>query len=246
VLTRYIGLSLVLAAAAAILLYLQVPWRRKIANLSIFTLVSLAPIALWTLRNKTLTGAFNNRALEWHPPTTKNMVSAIHTVLAWFLPENLVYRNEKNFLIAGILGVFLVALFYLQYRNKNGSNFPLWRVDKNSRMVFGLHANYIFTYSIILIISKTLFDDNIGFTDRLLSPLLVSLLILLLSLLSSLWSVQFRPLRLAAGLLSTYLVVFFVIGAFSSVLNDHNRTCRYLWHEFEAIHPIQDFPGDVQ
>jgi hypothetical protein len=97
-LTRYVGLSLILAGIIVIFLS-QLDFKRKLADALLFASIAVLPIALWTLRGYLLTSTFHGRVITFHPLTEKNYISAINVIFEWFLPAALVDRTLQYLLL---------------------------------------------------------------------------------------------------------------------------------------------------
>jgi len=106
-----------------------------------------------------------------------------------------------------------------------------------------LHVIYIFTYGVMIIISKTWVDADIGLSDRILSPMLVSLLILLVALLSFLWN-NSEKTRIFVTLIALGIIVYYLIGTVTSVQRFHQGgigIARRGWNRSEAVQALRSY-----
>jgi 4-amino-4-deoxy-L-arabinose transferase-like glycosyltransferase len=240
-LTRYVGVSLVLAMGIVLLLNRNA-WKQKIQNLFLFGAIAVLPMALWSLRGYLLTRTLNDRTFAFHPLTVKNYVSAIDVIYGWFFPRSLVEGAEKIFLALTAAALILLLLLISRSR-KAASNG--WIEDFSSaKKISLLHAIYIVLYALVIIASKTWLDADIGLSDRILSPMLVSLLILLIAGLSFLWNnyAKARPFVILAGL---GLLVYYAAGTFVSVQGFHDTglgIARRGWSRSEVIQSLRSYP----
>ena len=72
----------------------------------------------------------------------------------------------------------LLFLLLWKFRKASSGNFKIFNPERKIAL---LHGIYIVLYGLIVILSKTWIDPDIGLSDRILSPMLVSMLILLAS-----------------------------------------------------------------
>ncbi len=87
-LTRYVGLALVPAAILTILWFNRQQRVKKWQDSAVIGALSLAPVALWFLRNGLVSGNLANRQLIYHP-ISKDLVFALFDELSywWFAPS---------------------------------------------------------------------------------------------------------------------------------------------------------------
>lgn len=96
----------------------------------------------------------------------------------------------------------------------------------------------------MVFLSKTWIDADIGLSDRILSPMLVSMLILLAAGLSFLWNNygKARPFVAVAGL---GLLVYYAAGTFVSVQAFHDKElgiARRGWNRSDVIASLRSYP----
>jgi 4-amino-4-deoxy-L-arabinose transferase-like glycosyltransferase len=240
-LTRFVGISLVLAMGIVLLLNRNAV-KQKIRNLLLFGAVVVLPMLLWSLRGYLLTRTLNDRTISFHPLTVKNYVSAIDVVYGWFFPQALVQGAEKIFL--ALTAIALILFLLLIWRSYKASA-PRWFEDFSSEKKISLvHGIYIFLYALVIVVSKTWLDADIGLSDRILSPMLVSILILLVAGLSFLWNSygKMRPFVVLAGL---GLIVYYAAGTFVSVQGFHDTglgIARRGWNRSDVIQSLRSYP----
>jgi 4-amino-4-deoxy-L-arabinose transferase-like glycosyltransferase len=240
-LTRYVGVSLVLAIGIVLLLNRNT-WKKRIRDLVIFGGIAVLPMALWSLRGYLLTRTLNDRTLAFHPLTIKNYVAAIDVVYGWFFPRSLVEGAEKIFL--ALTAVVLILFFLLMWKSRKALT-PGWIEDFSpEKKVSLLHGIYVVLYGMVIIASKTWLDADIGLSDRILSPMLVSMLILMAAGLSFLWNNygKARPFIVLAGL---GLLVYYAAGTFVSVQGFHDTglgIARRGWSRSDVIQNLRSFP----
>jgi Dolichyl-phosphate-mannose-protein mannosyltransferase len=240
VLTRYVGLSLVISIGV-ILLADRISIRQRLKDALVFGSIAILPAALWTLRGYLLTQTLNDRTIGFHPLTTKNYVAAIDVIYGWFFPSSLVHGQEKLFLIFSTVILIGLVLFFLR-ANKATLLAALGDHDIGKKILL-LHIVYIFLYGAMIIASKTWVDPDIGLSDRILSPMLVSALILLAVGLSFLWN-AFGKIRLLVILFVLGLITYYVAGTSTLVQNSHNGgigIARRGWNRSEVVQSLRTY-----
>jgi 4-amino-4-deoxy-L-arabinose transferase-like glycosyltransferase len=242
--TRYVGLSLVVCGLCILLFSTTLARSEKLISGLTLAILSVLPIGLWTLRNYILTGTLNNRILSFTPLTPKNMLSAVNTFEGWLFPALLVNGHEKTILIAGGIILVLLLFAYLFFLRKMPYAGRLLPISRQSGELYKSHFLYIGIYFGIVVLSKVYFDDNIGFSERIFSPVLLSGLILTSAYLANLWHTDRLVLKLGATLCSIYLISFYAAGATHLVPRLHNKgigVARKSWHNAESIQLLPAF-----
>ena len=238
-LTRYAGLSLVISIAL-VLLFNHLDIKQRLRDTLLFGFISVLPAGLWTLRGYLLTQTLNDRALAFHPLTQKNYVAAIDTVYGWFLPTSFVQGQEKLLLILSAVIVVVIIVFFRKFHKPVVFDLPGGRV---SAQMLLLHIAYIVFYGIMIVASKTWVDPDIGLSDRILSPMLVSMLILLAVALAFLWK-NFGKTRLFVSLFALGLIVYYIAGTAVLVQRSHQGgigIARRGWNRSEVIQSLRTY-----
>lgn len=237
-LTRYVGLSLVIAVSVIILIYSPT---RRFRDVFVFGSIATVPMLLWTLRGYLLTHTLNDRTLALHPLTAKNYISAIDVLYGWFFPLSFVQGEEKTLLVLTAAG--LIVLFFLLKRFYGFSFFSLFRNPAPEKMIIFLHLLYIVLYLVMIVVSKTWVDPDIGLSDRILSPMLVSLLILLAAGLSFLWN-TLGKFRLIVVLIGFALAAYYVAGTVVLARQFHETgigIARRGWHRSDVLQSLRSY-----
>jgi 4-amino-4-deoxy-L-arabinose transferase-like glycosyltransferase len=240
-LTRYVGVSLVLAMSIILLLN-RAGQKQRMRDLLLFGGIAVLPMTLWSLRGYLFTRTLNDRTLAFHPLTIKNYVSAVDVIYGWFFPRFLVEGAEKIFL--ALTAAALILLSLLIWRSRKASTIRWIENFSPEKKISLLHGMYIVLYGVVIIASKTWLDADIGLSDRILSPMLVSMLILLATGLSFLWNNygKARPLIILAGL---GLLVYYMGGTLVSVQGFHDTglgIARRGWSRSEVIQSLRSYP----
>ncbi len=237
-LTRYIGVSLI-ASGMLVLLLGRTPIKTKLLRSFGFAGLSLAPLGLWTVRNALLTNTINNRAFSIVPLSLKNLLSLIQTILGWFIPPIWVIGHEKIWLLVIIFGACALGIWLsLSWNRSQTSLFQTILIKPLS--IFWVFATIF--HLVFLVLAKIGFDHNIGFGDRLLSPLWLGGIILIVTLLAGLWDTKNVLARWLVILSGSYLLVYFLVGSALAVPAWHKQglgLARKSWHLSRAIQTLQ-------
>jgi 4-amino-4-deoxy-L-arabinose transferase-like glycosyltransferase len=242
-LTRYVGVSLVLSIGIVILL-IRTTVKQRVRDVVLFGGIAVLPVALWSLRAYLLTRTLNDRTLAFHPLTRKNYVAMIDVLYGWFFPSSLVQGAEKIFLLLTVAAFSILLLWF--WKIHKAPNSGLIKDSTPEKRISLLHGVYIVLYSLVIIASKTWIDADIGLSDRILSPMLVSMLILLTSGLSFLWNNygKARPFVVLAGL---GLIAYYGAATFVSVQGFHDTglgIARRGWNRSDVIQSLRSYPDD--
>jgi 4-amino-4-deoxy-L-arabinose transferase-like glycosyltransferase len=241
-LTRYVGLSLVISIG--IVLFIQrIELRRRFSDLFLFGVIAVLPMALWTLRGYLLTQTINDRAIGFYPLTVKNYVSAIDVVYGWLLPPSFVQGEEK--LLLALTAILLIGIVLLFVRYRRSQITGLLNSSNPEQRILLLHILCFTIYGLVIFASKTWIDPDIGLSDRILSPMLVSLLILLVAGFSFLWK-HFGRIRPLVTLLSLGLIAYYGIGTFTAIraFNESGiGIARRGWNRSEVVQSLRSYPS---
>lgn len=241
-LTRYAGLSLVISIGIILLLN-RADIRRQIRDIFLFGSIAFLPIALWTLRGYLLTQTLNDRTIGFYPLTVKNYVSAIDVVYGWLLPLSFVQGEEK--LLLALTAVLLSGIFLFFVRSQKAGITTLLKAPSPEQRIFLLHILYFVVYGLVVFASKAWIDPDIGLSDRILSPMLVSMLILLAAGFSYLWN-SFGKTQPIVLLLSLGLIAYYCFGTFAAVRTFNESgigIARRGWNRSEVIQSLRSYPS---
>jgi hypothetical protein len=158
-LSRFAGISVILATGAAILLVHAWSLRRRLLRAVVFVGCSSIPVALWFARNAAISGAASEKEPAWHPPTFRHLRQAAETIGGWVEP----YFPAASLVGAIVAGIALVAAVLLLPRliRRGAASLP------SACLLFAL------VYLFFLLLSRSVLDQNIPFDTRLLSPVQV-------------------------------------------------------------------------
>lgn len=167
-LTRYIGVSLILTGAAAILLLFRATLRNRLKYSLGFAVGAALPIGLWGIRNFLLT----RTALGPRGPSTATLPQTISqiftTVTSWFLLQGIALQ------IVALIGLVLIVGLGLGTSSRQGGIKLLTPLP-----YVGSTALFVFFYLALLIMSAS--TTNLPpINTRFLSPLYMPLIVFVL------------------------------------------------------------------
>jgi 4-amino-4-deoxy-L-arabinose transferase-like glycosyltransferase len=184
--TRYIGVSLLLAATLVLISLLTTSEPNKRFQYGFgFGLAGAAPLLVWVIRNQLLTGRPTTRVLAWHPIEASQWLAGFNTILLWISPGRLVHGKEIYWLAAAGL-LFFSWLFVTARRKRNHLGHHILSLLSSTGVL--LLLLYVTSYLSLLVLARMLFDSRIPLDGRLLSPVLSTALILMMVLFAKLWS----------------------------------------------------------
>ncbi len=184
-LTRYLGLTLVVAIVLLLALQSGVPLRQRAQRIGLYAILSLAPIGLWMLRNYLLFGGLTGRrsydVLTFSESLTQTG-AALSDWTAWGLLVSVVspswLSTALNFLPAAILMVLAAALIYGLTAAGRGGGPPL--LDLRPLYIFGLFALvYLILFNFVAHRASFAAEDNSRYILPAWLPLLLTALIAL-------------------------------------------------------------------
>jgi 4-amino-4-deoxy-L-arabinose transferase-like glycosyltransferase len=189
ILTRYIGLSILIAGMIGLLAFkTDRDLKRRLKDTILFLVISIVPVGIFLLRNYILTGNTTNRpAPFWHPPAFEEWLRGAHTLLEWLLPDELLTRMSSSVEIIVLVTTILA--------------FPLQRIFEGN-MLQGfiiLTIIYLFIYSCFVLITVLFFDIMTLLDQRILSPIYLPGFLLLLLILSLWWEKPGKLSKILAG-----------------------------------------------
>ena len=220
-LSRYVGMSVAIAIGFALL------GRIGRVRAGVLSLVSLVPIAGWFARNAIVSGAASEKTIGWHPPSGRHLVQGAQAIGSWMVP---------GAIPGGIAGgaAFLALLVWGIRRAKQSSN-PL-PVALRTCIIFGS------CYLGVVVIARTVLDQNIPFDTRILAPLQVIVVISVCMALSSR-----RPGKRGALLLAAAALVAgggVVRGVWAASEFPHLAVAGYTGEEWRSSETLA-YAGDL-
>ena len=204
IVTRYVGFSLLGAILLVIMIRKDKPWRRRIRDVVIATVLSLIPFAAWAVHNTLVAGTSTNRTLALIPFATGELQKAVSALNEWV---NVVTRMSpvdwtKPMLLFTV--AFLMAIIYYKFVPTQGKPGRSW--------LWSLLLVYALSYTFITITARLLFDQYIPlFEPRIQFPLFTGFFLLLIF---GLYQLQ-EHVQTTGWLFPAILTGLYVLGAWS-------------------------------
>jgi hypothetical protein len=245
-LTRYIGISLVAAAAAFVALQ-RTTARQRSRHLATLLVIALLPMAAWMIRNLRLTGSATNRMLQLHLPGAETLRDAFVVIWEWLVPYRFpTWGSAAILVLAGL--AFLVLLWLLRpwsVRRLPGDSLQFLRDDPRSPIVL-----YLLTYLATLSLTLLLVDASTPIDQRLAAPLLSLVIILVASALPGLWRATAGKGVLRAAI--ALGCVLFLVSSLSrrqwlaqEIKYDAGGLAAAIWMESGLARTLHNLPPDI-
>ena len=208
-LTRYIGVTLILWGALAILLFHRRGFKRRLAHVSLFVFISALPVGLWLIRNYAVSSTLFGQRAGSASGLSENFALLFSSLLSWYVPGGIAGRS--SILTVASAGVGIFAAFGL----RDG-----WQGVKAGLRQTRPLILLVFVYLLFLAVSSSVAAYD-PIDDRLLSPVYVPLTLFLLILLQALVDPYRRRFskRLVDSFLAIGISVWLVFSIRSTVLS---------------------------
>lgn len=242
-LTRYAGGALVISGAAALILLSRTTFRKLLAEVARFVLVSCFPALLWFLRNELAAGTVTNRQLAFHPPSREQLDMALDTFSRWLMPLKTAGLTRDAIVLAGLL-VLLALGGGVVFLNRPWGRRPPTCGTGRVPYIFVI---FVAVYVGFLLVSLAFFDAHSPLDVRILSPVFVSGLIIVLHLIDALLRSVRGTRLLEAAIVSVCL--FFTLSYLGSgaiwAMRSHRDGRGYAsrsWQQSEIIARVRSQP----
>ena len=171
-LTRYVGISLIIAGTLAILVLSNRTAGKRVQTAALFSAISFLPLVFWIGRNLTTHQSAFNRQLQFHPIELEKLNVGFDVLLGWlFIPRELSWLIGTTLIIA----VFFLLVTITKFRTEK---------HKNRLIPFKTSVIFFITYISFLLLSISIFDAHTPLDYRILIPVYLFILLALLLLLS--------------------------------------------------------------
>ncbi len=204
-LTRYVGGALLAACALGLLLIPAWPWRRKIMDAFWMSLIAVAPMIAWFIRNLAYTGAAANRRLELHPISPSEWAAFAAAVRAWLNPlDDLGSITLLRLLTIAVLALGAAGLALHGAKKPPAAATPLAKLTLLATL----------TYAAMTLAARLLFDPYIPLNEqRILLPFFAGLFALVVYALHRLtqWAARYGAAA-RAGLTALLIVSAWIFG----------------------------------
>jgi hypothetical protein len=167
-LTRYVGITVVVAGVAGLLRFRSDSPRRTARDVVVVLIAACAPVALWLLRNLSMVGSTTDRSFAFHPPDLEAWRLLAYSISYWAFPLPVLPQMIRALVVVGFAVVVTVTV--LQGLRSNTD--PPDASHDGGGLRF-LLAAWCITYTLMLLVSRTFFDAHTKFDNRILSPILI-------------------------------------------------------------------------
>jgi hypothetical protein len=181
-LTRYVGVLLFIACAAALFLA-EGTWKQRLRSLGIMAATFLVPVLAWSIRNIIRIGSPTNRRLAFHPIGYDKIQEGLNSFWNWLLPDQWVpFYNQTPTLFAiifycllagGMVWLIIEAIRLLRAAGRKVGVSPV-RVT-----LFAIALSPII-YIAMTLFSISFYDAATAFEHRILIPIYLSVMLLIL------------------------------------------------------------------
>jgi hypothetical protein len=241
-LTRYIGVSLILAGGVSLVLDRSVSYSRRLKNAIIYFLISILPISVWLARNILRTGLMTGRYSVWNPDALQGTIlGSMSIVLNWFLPLRLVdlfMNQDVRFIILGILlGIGLAVLASIGLVKLHAQRESL-QIDASSIIVLFL---YVIFYIAVLFGTAVTANPASDIIQRILLPIYPVLLIILVWFLFLLWKTDKILIKVLIVVLLVFLIRNKAVYSYwisRGLVGDGQRYSSRAWRSSETIEKL--------
>lgn len=167
-LTRHVGVSLLLAMGASLLLTPRLRFADKFRTALLLSLATL-PYAVWLLRTKLISGYFTGPRHPTAVGFAENTVRACDVIANWLVPHFYFIGTAGCWVVGGSLVLLCSALLFT---SRMAASAPLAgangnRLDRGP--VMWVAISYVFFYLAMLIVSASTYDMD-PILNRLMSP----------------------------------------------------------------------------
>jgi hypothetical protein len=240
-LTRYVGISLVITAALLLLCDRRSTLFRRLGDIAVCCGPPVAALSALLLRNRYLTGESTDTTLRWHGLGREHAEALVMSIGSWLVPgsDRFEWLPGQDVVIAALV---LAALAALLWWRKVGSEDAEVGRRPVAFEVFAL------TYPGCLLAFIS-FIPNIPTDSRLLSPMFAATLVVGVHRFGVIYRRAGRPLRYLATAAVAALAVAYIGGAFAIVAHLHARGRAYSgdsWRFDELRREILNLPPEVR
>jgi hypothetical protein len=261
-LTRYVGVALVLAGVVALLFLNGRNLGRRFVDAVIFGLIASAPMALWMVRNMRVGGGASDRQFVYHPIGLRQMTAGLSTISSWLLLGKVRTDYRVIFFVievavAGLLVVYLVRRSRAKgvveidssQDSATGERAAFRKTSGLSRLPIILLI-FIASHVGFLIFTAFFVDADTVLDDRALVPVHVAAILLCLCFAGKLFAFfkDCRALRIASVLLLLLFAFSYSIRGARWLLHvreDGQGYASRAWKESETIARVKNLPAGV-
>ena len=175
-LTRYVGLTLVITGGLIMLLPSNQTWRRRLTSAIIFSTLSLGPLFAWHIWQKNVRHASSERTLEWHPISLAQINEGFSTLASFIVPPEFANFPYSTNVTLSLTFIFIFAAMW-RWLCRDHKKAVLNQLKETPPLVW-MSTLFILIYGSFLILSISIADADTPLDSRILSILLPPLAII--------------------------------------------------------------------
>jgi hypothetical protein len=177
-LTRFVGVALVAAAATAILLLSKKHWKQRILDSVAFGVLSAIPLFLWMYRNSAIAGTTTNREWIFHPMRPELATQYLAELSSWFSPGQLPIPAEIRAILS--ISIVLILPAIVLYRDYKEGIFDREKEPEPLGTLPWILSAYIVFYLAVILLNSFFLDAGTtpAAPPRYFLPIYVAMVIL--------------------------------------------------------------------
>lgn len=242
-LTRYMGVTVLVSITALLMLERNRDWRRKLANALLFAAISILPISVYAVRNYLAIGRpVGHSGFSWELVRQFPLTRLLSTMLDWFIPGRFVVGIEQQLAIVAVALILAIGLgIWFAYRD---------RVLESGRELLGstpfvLLALFVMVNLVTLAFARGFLSGGDPFDPRYMSPVQLAMFLLAFAVLEKLYGIAGKAPRLTIGLVIAGLFALLGARALYTIQFLYREGLGYSsqrWHVSETIAYLNRFP----
>lgn len=237
-LTRYSGIAFIISGSLWLLI--RRGWKTASGWLTAVTygFLSLLPMLFWLLY-ASQSGSATNRDITTHWIADYHLWQGVYTVSAWSAPDNipLPLRLLVWLILVCVLGWLILRRHFSQIR------FPAHVPD-----FFKLLALNLIVYLAFIVFSISFMDIQIRLTERILSPVFLSLLLLGAYGMMVWWAQATPSARRAIALIGGVLCLAYLVSmaaTFADIRQNGEHYTGVAWRDSETLAYLRGSDGRI-
>jgi len=169
-LQRYIGVSIVIAIIALLLVFLGDPFLKRLKKVILFAAIAFAPLLIWLLRNYLIYGSLTGERNPSGISLIDNLAKMAKIILRWFFSNELLLIERLLYL--SVIAIFVIGIYVLYIFTERGGGLARFLCEA---ICISILIIYIFTQ---LAASTLVAIDPMN--DRFLSPMFTFAVVIIL------------------------------------------------------------------
>ena len=174
--TRYVGVTLIIWGVLVIAVFHHGTLKRRIAHLTIFTLISAIPMGIWVIRNYSVASTLFGFSAGSYFPLSQNITLFFFTLVRWYFPGIIADHRTTMIFVGTVIVIFAFANIVHSWQKLK---INLRQISPT--VLFSITTGlFVIIYAVFVVISAT--NTYVSVDSRMISPIYVPLTLLLLIL----------------------------------------------------------------